>query len=306
MSRIRKFKLKVSILLLLTYFLSTMSFTVPEATTFTVRGMDLKIHVWKNENPKAIALIYHGFLAHGRYPTVKYAAQLLHSKGYHVMAPDMPGHGESPGLPGYLPSADILIQDALKIADFVHTQFPSKKLFLVGSSMGGTIALRVAMELKEVSGVVLLAPMLAINVGTPARILLKGLSYILPELQVIPSTATSADEQYRDEAKRKECVEDELQASGKTLRIASASTAVEMATEIQEHFAEITVPLLCMVADQDIVVDSSGALNMFEQAQSKDKTLKRYEALHGLLCEPKPLIDEIETDLIDWIEERSK
>jgi hypothetical protein len=45
---------------------------------------------------------------------------------------------------------------------------------------------------------------------------------------------------------------------------------------------------------------------MFEQKQSMDKILKRYEVLHGLLYEPKPLIDEIGKDLIDWIEERSK
>jgi acylglycerol lipase len=277
-----------------------------EAITFTVRDIDLKIHVWPQDDPKAIALIFHGFLAHGRYPTVKYAAQLLHSHGFHVMAPDMPGHGESSGLRGYLPSAEVLIEDALKIACYVLEQFPSKKLFLVGSSMGGTIALRVAMELKEISGVILLAPMLAIKVGAPARMLLKGLSYVLPTVQVIPSSATSPDHQFRDEAKRKECVEDELTISGKTLRIASASTCVELANDTEEHFSEITVPFLCLVADQDTVVDSSGALRMFEQAQSTDKTLKRYEALHGLLCEPKPLIDEIEKDLIDWIEERSK
>lgn len=284
-----------------------MSAVTPETSTFQVRGMDLKLHAWKNEDPKAIVVVYHGFLAHGRYPTVKYAAELLHKNGYHVVAPDMPGHGESEGLRGYLPSADILIEDSLKIADHVKTQFPSKQLFLVGSSMGGTIALRVAMELKDtVAGVILLAPMLAIKVGGSARTLLKCLSFILPTVQAIPSSATSPDQQYRDEAKRKECVEDPLSVPGKSLRIASASTCVEMATEIQEHFKEISVPLLCMVADQDTVVDASGALKMYEDAASEDKTLKRYEALHGLLCEPRPLLDEIEKDLIDWIKERSK
>jgi alpha-beta hydrolase superfamily lysophospholipase len=148
-----------------------------------------------------------GFLLMADTPLSNTQAQLLHSRGFHVMAPDMPGHGESSGLRGYLPSAEVLIEDALKIACFVLEKFPSKKLFLVGSSMGGTIALRVAMEVKEISGVVLLAPMLAIKVGAPARMLLKGLSYVFPTVQAIPSSATSPDSQFRDEAKRKECVE---------------------------------------------------------------------------------------------------
>eukprot|EP00545_Synedropsis_sp_CCMP1620_P001045 CAMPEP_0119015120 /NCGR_PEP_ID=MMETSP1176-20130426/10572_1 /TAXON_ID=265551 /ORGANISM="Synedropsis recta cf, Strain CCMP1620" /LENGTH=295 /DNA_ID=CAMNT_0006968389 /DNA_START=47 /DNA_END=932 /DNA_ORIENTATION=+ len=273
----------------------------PESLTVQVRGMDLKIHVWKSEKPKAIAVIYHGFLAHGRYPTVKYAAELLHSQNYHVIAPDMPGHGESPGMRGYLPSADTLISDALKIADFAQKQFPDEKLFLLGSSMGGTIALRVAMEMPEVAGVILLAPMLSLKVGDAQKFLLKGLAFVLPTIQAIPSSATSPEQQFRDEAKRKECVEDPLTVSGKTLRIGSANTCVVLASEIQDHFGEIKVPFLCLVADQDTVVDSSGAVRMYEQAQSEDKTLKRYEALHGLLCEPKPLIDEIEKDLVDWM-----
>jgi acylglycerol lipase len=280
--------------------------SMPESTTFQVRGMDLRINVWKNEEPKAVAVIYHGFLAHGRYPTVKYAAQLLHSQNYHVIAPDMPGHGESPGLRGYLPSVDTLISDALKIADFAQKQFPGVKLFLLGSSMGGTIALRVAMEMPEVAGVILLAPMLSLKVGEVEKFFLKGLAFALPTIQAIPSSATSPEQQFRDEAKRKECVEDALTISGKTLRFGSANTCVTLASEIQNHFPEITTPFLCLVADQDTVVDSNGALRMYEEAKSEDKTLKRYEALHGLLCEPKPLIDEIESDIIEWIEARSK
>ncbi|KAI2488805.1 alpha/beta hydrolase [Fragilaria crotonensis] len=282
-----------------------MTTTTPESTTFTIRDIDLAVHVWKQDDPKAVVVIYHGFLAHGRYPTVKYAAQLLHSQGFHVVAADMPGHGNSPGIRGLLPSPDTLIEDGLKIACHAHEQFPSKKLFLMGASMGGTIALRVGMELKEVSGVILLAPMLAINVGSPLRMLLKGLSYVLPTYEAIPRTSMSPEKQYRDEAKRKECVEDELSIPGTTLRVASANTCVEMAIEVQEHFSTIKVPFLCMVADEDFVVDSSASITMFEQAQSTDKTIKHYDALHGLLCEPKPLIDVIEKDLLDWIIARS-
>lgn len=279
----------------------------PESTTFSVRGMDLKVHVWKQDNPKAIVLLYHGFLAHGRYPTVKLAASLFHKMNYHVIAPDFPGHGESPGLRGYLPSADTLIQDALKIANFAKDKFPNKKLFLAGSSMGGAIALRVAMELPEsVSGVILFAPMLGIKVDSASRILLACLAACIPTLLVIPSSATSPEKQFRDEKKRQECIEDPLSIPGNKLRPASAKTCVDLATDLQNRFGDVNVPFLCMVSKEDHVVDPSGALRMYEEAKSQDKTLKQYCALHGLLCETKPMIDEIEKDIIEWIEVRSK
>jgi hypothetical protein len=41
-----------------------------------------------------------------------------------------------------------------------------------------------------------------------------------------------------------------------------------------------------------------------EKAASSDKTMKRYPALHGLLCEPSPLVDTIESEIIEWMESR--
>jgi acylglycerol lipase len=284
--------------------------TMP-SLTLDIRGMECSVHSWNgtSDNPRAIVVVYHGFLAHKTYPTVRYAAELLAANGYAVIAADLPGHGTSPGTRGYLPSADTLIQDGVAIAEFArNTQNDaSVPMYLVGSSMGGTIALSVAMQLGDlVSGVVLLAPMLAINVGQASRCLLKVLSYIAPTLSVIPSSSTNAEKQYRDEAKRKECEEDELSIPGSTIRIGSACTCVELATNIQQDFEKITTPFLCMVATEDVVVDNAGAMELMNKSPSKDKTLKEYAALHGLLCEPSPLVDEIHSDLLAWLNERSK
>lgn len=87
---------------------------------------------------------------------------------------------------------------------------------------------------------------------------------------------------------------------------ASASTLVELANvTVGEHFGDVTVPFLCMVAKEDVVVKNEGSYRLMKEAASTDKKLKEYDALHGLLCEPKPLIDEIHRDLLAWITERS-
>jgi acylglycerol lipase len=283
--------------------------------TLKIRGMDCCLHSWNIDNskakqPRALVVIYHGFLAHGKYPTVRYAAELLAAHSYAVVAADMPGHGKSQGTRGYLPSAVTVIQDGIAIAEYATKIFDADAvavpIFLVGSSMGGTIALSVANELgNRVTGVVLLAPMLAINVGEPARYLLKALSSLVPTLQVIPSSSTSSEKQYRDPEKRKECEDDKLSIPGSTIRVGSASTCVELAKEIRTKFPTISCPFLCLIGTEDAVVDNAGSLELMKESPSQDKTLKEYEALHGLLCEPSPLIDRIHGDVLEWLDKRS-
>jgi acylglycerol lipase len=115
------------------------------------------------------------------------------------------------------------------------------------------------------------------------------------------------EKQYRDESKRDECRRDELSISGSTIRIGSARTCVELAQRIEESgmASSFTVPCLVMVALEDVVVNPQGAIDFYDACQSTDKTIKKYPALHGLLCEPEPLCETIEKDLLEWIQQRT-
>jgi acylglycerol lipase len=288
----------------------------PLSQTVRIGDTDLCIHTWNiskdgdaSQNPRSLAVVYHGFLAHGRYPTVLYAAERMAAAGHAVVSADFRGHGKSPGLRGYLPSVEVLIEDAVGIAEYARSLLPQDskaKIFLVGSSMGGAIALSVAERLgvDKVAGLVLLAPMLRLSVSDPARYLLWGLSGVFPTWEIIPSSSSSAEKQYRDPVKRKECEDDELTIKSKTIMVGSASTCVQLANSLQEHFDKVTCPFLLLVADDDVVVNNQGSLDLMEKAASGDKTMKRYPALHGLLCEPSPLVDTIENGIIEWMEAR--
>jgi acylglycerol lipase len=324
--------------------------------TVTLGDVDFCMHEWTptttssetaaaSNNPSnnaaaAIVIIFHGFLAHGLYPTVRYAAEFLSSSNNHsstgtggtccytvVVAPDLRGHGNSSGLAGYLPSADIVIDDGVAIVEHVAQKFGGhhSKIVLLGSSMGGTIALQVAMKLKmkqnasttnssssgiSIAGVILLAPMLKLNVDMVSRNILYALAQVTPTWRIIPANnSSSAEKQYRDVAKRQEC-ETDVYSSGSDgdsnhskIRVASASTCVELAARMQQDdfCKRVDFPFYLAVADQDYVVDNQGSLDLFRESTSKNKTMKMYPALHGLLCEPSPLVDEIQNDILTWL-----
>ena len=270
----------------------------------------LMFHHWPCHSPDAtpaVALIFHGFLAHGLYPTVRYAADVLQQHNLRVLSYDMQGHGRSEGLSGYLPSAEQVLHEATAVAKYVQATYcanPQQKLFLVGSSMGGAIALGVSSRITTTaSGVVLLAPMLQLSVSSLEQTLLQGLAVLVPTLSCIPSSSTSAALQYRDPMKRQECEQDPLVVQGRTIRVGSANTCVQLTRIVQQ--TPTTVPLLILLADEDVIVQNQGAERFYEQcADNNDKTLKRYPALHGLLCEPSPLLDQIQQDLVEWIQAR--
>ena len=84
--------------------------------------------------------------------------------------------------------------------------------------------------------------------------------------------------------------------NSRALRPQSALTCLEMTDHVQKSFHETTVPFLCMIADEDVVVDNSISGLLMTESPSQDNA-----ALHGLLCEPVPLLDIIENDLADWL-----
>jgi len=288
---------------------------VPENLTLTTRGIECSAYRWNppdGVSVRGVAVVYHGFGAHSLYPTVRYASSLLCEHGLVVYALDLPGHGASPGTRGLLTSVEDLIEDGMAVATYAagHRSKGGKNklpLFLVGSSMGGAISLAVSQRMKEttetVAGVVLLAPMLSLNVSPFVCGVLRLLSYIIPTAPLLPSSATSSKAQYRDEEKRAECDRNTMTYKG-SLRPQSALVCVDFTNFVQDELSKIDVAFLCMIAEEDCVVDNTKAKDLIGISPSQDKTIKSYAALHGLLCEPAPLIGIIESDIIDWIDHR--
>jgi len=275
-----------------------------ETSRLQRRGCSCVLHTWRPvaQQPIGLAVVFHGYAAHARYPTVVYAAEVLVGAGFVVCAFDLPGHGESEGQRAFVPSAPAAIDDAVAALEAARAMHAGLPTILVGSSMGGALSVQVSLR-APVDGLVLLAPMLAIKLSPVLLNVLWILSYSpISRLPLIASNSTSPRAQYADPDRRDACVNDLLAYSGK-MHPATAYACVDLARDTRSRLSEVSVPFLLLLAGNEHVVDNCGADELASNAKTpqEERCVRRFEgALHGLLCEPQPRRGEIEAAIAEW------
>src|ERR1700741_2736706 len=116
------------------------------------------VHRWSAAEPRAIALIAHGYGEHaGRYEHV--AQALVDELGAAVYAPDHRGHGKTDGATGLVEDGEAITGDLHDVADEARAEHPGLPVVLIGHSMGGLIATRFAQRYgEELTALVLSSP----------------------------------------------------------------------------------------------------------------------------------------------------
>ena len=100
------------------------------------------VRVYKHDSPKAIVQIAHGMEEHqGRYKTF---AEFLNLHGFTVVTADMRGHGANTPTDelGWFADRDgwkLLVDDQVKVTEFIKKQYPELPVYLIAHSMGSII-----------------------------------------------------------------------------------------------------------------------------------------------------------------------
>lgn len=284
---------------------------ISQVWTKNPAGIDCLIHVWspdsvkqQHESPFGAVVIFHGLGGHSLFPTVRYLAELLVRHNLQVYCMDFTGHGQSFGAKGLISSSDALLEDAMHVTNFAKSHCPDVPFFLAGNSMGGAVALLLSLQdCMEIDGIILLAPMISLQISSWQRWLLKQIAAWTPNFGLSKNNKSAADDQFRDEDRRQEILKDPFYYEGR-LHAVSAMTCVQVCQKINQRLSHIDTPLLCLMAVEDVIIDNEGIVDLMELASSRDKTLKKYKALHALLCEEKPIRSQIEKDILSWLLER--
>ncbi|MBW2650105.1 MAG: lysophospholipase [Deltaproteobacteria bacterium] len=263
---------------------------------------DLKIFYrrYQADPEKARMVIAHGLGEHsGRYDNV---IERLLPQGISIWAPDHRGHGQSDGRRGHIDSFYQYVEDLRKLVEIARDGMAEGvKIFLLGHSLGGLIALRFAACFPEMmDGVIISSPSLGVTVDIPVVKAFAGriMSTLWPTLSLsneLDASKISHDEEvvraYRDDP----LVHDKVSARWFTEFLSAMEAAGRSAPEIK-------VPLLMQLAGDDHLTNADTSARFFEALSSDDKTLYVYEDLyHEIYNERTEQKKRVLDDLDAWL-----
>ncbi|EDX87649.1 hydrolase, alpha/beta fold family protein [Synechococcus sp. PCC 7335] len=256
---------------------------------------------------KGVLAIVHGLGEHsGRYCQI---VSGLTAAGYAVFGFDNQGHGKSEGQRGHIDRWQDYRENTQAFLSLIRQQEPTAPLFLMGHSLGGLIVLdyvlrssnSAAFQTLNVQGLIVSAPPFQPTIGTASRrrmVLARLLSRLLPRFSLnmgLNQGGLSRDPSVADQA-----AEDPLTHSSVTLRWGSETLST--LAWVKDHIDQLTLPLLLTHGEADPIISPSGSKMIFQQVNSRDKTLKIYP---GSYHEPHNDLDAntVVSDLLRWIEE---
>ena len=266
-------------------------------------GVEIFWQAWLPEGePKATVVIAHGVSEHSsRY---RYVVETLVPLGFAVYGLDHRGHGRSGGKRAQVGRMAHLLADLDQLVDMARKSHPAVKLFLLGHSMGGCIAIAYALVHQEkLDGLALSAPLAALEAAPlPLRLIARGLSLVAPDAGIL---AIAADGVSRDPAEVADYEQDPLNHHGKL----PARTVQELTSVVgtfEAAVGELTLPLLVMVGTADTLVPPQAAQMVHDRASSTDKTLHTYDGFyHEIFNEPAGDRDRPLSDLATWLSEHT-
>jgi carboxylesterase len=192
-------------------------------------------------------LVQHGFT--GTTQSMRYLGEALAKNGYTVCGPRLKGHGTH-----YEQMEGSLYQEWIASAEEGYLQLKEKcsKVFVIGLSMGGTLALHLAHKFPETAGIVLINAAVFSSRMNDVR-----------ELQE-PRFLDAIGSDIKDPNVKELAYEKTPLQSVKQL--------LTFLDEIKPKVAEITSPALILSSVDDHVVSPDNAEFLFQNLASKDKT----------------------------------
>jgi alpha-beta hydrolase superfamily lysophospholipase len=263
--------------------------------------MEIYYQGWLPEgDPRAVLLVVHGLGEHsGRYGNL---VEHFLPKGYAIYSYDHIGHGRSEGEREMVESFTDFTKTLRIYYQMVKEWQPGKSIFLIGHSMGGTIATYYLLDYQEdFKGAVISAALVrkGDSVSDFTVFMGKVMSRIAPRFGVLPLDPKTIS---KDPEVVNAYINDPLVFHGKSPARLGTELLAAMA-RITSEVEKIQIPFITLQGSEDALVDPIGAEMLHDRASSPDKTLKIYPGLyHEVFNEPEK--DQVLQDVEHWLEAR--
>ena len=272
-----------------------------EGTFKEPQGFNLFHQCWlPDENPRAILMIVHGLAEHsGRYMNI---VNYFVPRGYAVYSFDYRGHGKSEGPRVYVDRFSDYVNDVRAFFEIVYQQHSNLKIFLVGHSIGATIALPYAVKYQsDLSGLIISGVSLkpGASISPVMKVMARLISVLSPKMGV---TVIDASTISKDKAVVNAYVNDPLVYRGKiTARL--GAEMIKTIDKLPSQVPEIKLPVIIMHGTEDRLCNPEGSQIIYDRIGSSDKTLKLYQGLyHEIFNEPER--EQVMADVATWLSTR--
>jgi alpha-beta hydrolase superfamily lysophospholipase len=252
-------------------------------TIRTTDGIELFLIRWPCAAPiRATVALLHGLAEHaGRYAAL---AQHLNAAGIELVAVDLRGHGRSPGARTWVASFDDYLLDAHALLQAAARE--GVPLFLMGHSMGGTIAAlfaierldAVAREAHPVAGLVLSSPALAPGKDVPRWMLAASriVSRLFPRYRAMKIEPALLSRDARTvQANRADPL---VHHAGIPARTGAEILAAM--SRIERGASSLRLPVLVYHGTADKLTEPDGSRAFAARVGSIDRTLTLYESAY--------------------------
>jgi acylglycerol lipase len=255
---------------------ATRSFSMANAPHEELRGgrggLMIFVRSWRPDGkPRGVAVLVHGFNSHSGY--YFWTAEQLVANGLAVYALDLRGRGKSDGERYFVESFADYLSDVDLLVNLARSREPGLPIFLLGHSAGGVISCVYTLDHQaQLAGLICMS--FAFQVPAPdfALAALKGLSHVAPHAHVLklPIAGFSRDPKFI------EAMDDDPLLAHEVQPTKTVAEMVRADERLKKEFPLFTLPLLILHGTDDKVTKPSGSQLFYEQAGSKDKTLKLY------------------------------
>ncbi|KAJ3705069.1 hypothetical protein LUZ61_008774 [Rhynchospora tenuis] len=293
------------------YALHGVSGTSGHFTAPSGRSLFTRSWVPLESPPRGIICMIHGY-GNDTGWTMQFTSVFLASHGFACFAADLPGHGRSPGLRAFVPDLNLVLADLRDFFQSVRSRPENQglKSFLFGESMGGALCLlmHLSMPADAWAGAVLVAPMCRISDKIkppwPVQMALRFVALFAPTLAVVP-TADLVEKSVKVPEKRVLAMCNPMRYNGKP-RLGTVLELLRITDELGSRLHEVSIPFLVLHGSADEVTDPAVSKALYDEARSKDKTIKIYDGmLHSLLFgEPDENVAIVRQDMLTWLNER--
>jgi alpha-beta hydrolase superfamily lysophospholipase len=262
-----------------------------------VEGYQLYYQRWYPVSPpQSIQVIIHGLGSHSS--TFGNLVEFLGDRGYVVYAWDLRGHGRSPGQRGYINNWREFREDLRAFLQLIEAQENNLPLFLLGQSLGGTIALDYALHYRDrLNGLVLFAPALEVHISPIKLVLGRIFSQFIPRFSLntgLDLTAGSRNSQIISAY-----LQDPLIHPKGTARL--ATEFFQTVTWIEKHTDLLQVPLLILHGGADKIAMPKSSRHLFDKITLADKEIHEYpQSYHELYNDLN--YQDVLADIGDWLQ----